>query len=89
MPGHLRSAFEEVVAKVDCEGASMSHLTVTINDENKPLRWLIGQLWNCRDRLQGAACDDLDLPRGTTYAQAVRRMASTLESEETLKMAKK
>lgn len=59
------------------------HLTVTVNDENKPLRWLIGQLWNCRDMLQGAACDDLDLPRGTTYAQAVRKMASTLKTEET------
>jgi len=89
VPGHLRNAFEEFVAKIDFEEAGMSHLTVTVNDENKPLRWLIGQLWNCRDRLQGAACDDLDLPRGTTYAQAVRRMASTLESEETLKMAKK
>lgn len=35
---------------------------------------LAGRLWNCTDTLPGSFCDDLELPRGSTYAQAARHL---------------
>jgi hypothetical protein len=40
-------------------------------------RWLLGQLWRCSD-VSGALCDELDLPRGSTYAAAVQGFAASL-----------
>jgi hypothetical protein len=39
-------------------------------------RWITGQLWNCTDTLDSGACEDLGLPHGSTYAQAVRSLRS-------------
>jgi hypothetical protein len=66
-PGHLREAFWEW-AEAD------QAVTVTVDETERPVAWLFGQLWNCSDVMPGAGCDDLDLPRGSTYAQAVRRL---------------
>lgn len=41
-------------------------------------RWLIGQLWNCTDCLPGSICGDLDLPQGSSYATAVRKLRDEL-----------
>jgi hypothetical protein len=39
----------------------------------------VGQLWNCTDTLPAGYCRDVDLPLGSTYAQAVRHhLASVL-----------
>jgi hypothetical protein len=38
-------------------------------------RWLIGQLWNCTDTVPHNNCVSLDIPRVSTYAQLVRRLA--------------
>lgn len=35
---------------------------------------LAGRLWSCTDVLPRDACDDLDIPPGSTYAQAARRV---------------
>jgi hypothetical protein len=67
-PGHLRDAFLEWI-----EGGADAEF-VLIDDEPKPLRWLIGQLWNCSDMLPSSECDALDLRAGSTYAQAVRSL---------------
>ncbi|MEU6388793.1 hypothetical protein [Streptomyces sp. NPDC046939] len=59
-PGHIRNAFLEAVE---------------LAESGQPLRrkdW--GRLWNCTDILPGCICDSLDLPRGSTYAQAVRSL---------------
>jgi len=66
-PGFLRDAFQEWVEEGDQEIK-----TVIIDDEEKPLNWLLGQLWNCTDILPGCDCMLLDIPSGSTYAQAVR-----------------
>ena len=78
-PGHLRDAFLEWLDKYwftdeDCD-------TVEIDGQRRPLRWLIGQLWNCTDILPGSYCDELELQIGSTYAMAVRKVARTLERE--------
>ena len=66
-PGFLRYAFQEWVSDQENE-------TVIIDDEEKPLQWLLGQLWNCTDILPSGDCSLLDIPCGSTYAQAVRRV---------------
>lgn len=35
---------------------------------------LAGHLWSCTDILPRNACDDLDIPPGSTYAQAARQV---------------
>ena len=43
-------------------------------DQDLTLRWLVGQLWNCSDHMPRRLFVDLDLPPGSTYAQAVRTL---------------
>jgi hypothetical protein len=70
-PGHLRDAFLEYL------DGDLESEVVTIGYEGKvmPLRWLLGQLWNCTDTLPGEYCAELELTPGSTYAQAVRKIA--------------
>jgi hypothetical protein len=35
---------------------------------------LCGQLWNCSDTLPTLACNDADVPQGSAYAAAARRI---------------
>ncbi|MEK7996030.1 MAG: hypothetical protein AAB403_19695 [Planctomycetota bacterium] len=42
-------------------------------------RWLIGQLWNCSDIMPSDLCSTLEMPEGSTYAQAVRKLRADLE----------
>jgi hypothetical protein len=77
-PGHLRGAF------VDWLEEGMSHEVAAEGPEHffydghpRSARWLLGQLWRCSD-VTGALCDELDLPRGSTYAAAVQGFAASL-----------
>ena len=67
-PGHLREAFQSWLN-------SDREETVEIDEKTVPLHRLIGQLWNCTDILPGEYCQSLDLVRGSTYAQVVRKVA--------------
>ncbi|MGP4111346.1 hypothetical protein ACTWP5_10560 [Streptomyces sp. 4N509B] len=62
-PGHLRDGFREAV---ETAGFSASR-TMRREDWTK--------LWDCTDILPGDDCALLDIPRGSTYAQAVRSLA--------------
>jgi len=42
------------------------------------IRQLAGQLWNCTDTLPGEYCNDLEIPPGSTYAQAARHLRRRL-----------
>ena len=79
-PGFLRDAFQEWVEEEDQE-----RKTVIIDDEEKPLNWLLGQLWNCTDILPGCDCMLLDIPSGSTYAQAVRSIRH-FETEDLMRL---
>jgi hypothetical protein len=72
-PGHLRDAFLEWL-----DTGESTH-TVVVLGEHRSLNWLCGQLWNCTDVLPGSECDLLDLPQGSTYAQAVQKVAAELD----------
>ena len=43
--------------------------------------WVIGQLWNCTDILPGVMCWELDLPPGSTYAVAVRKLRNEMDDQ--------
>jgi len=68
-PGHLREAFLDYILS-DSQNA-----TVVIDEQERPLKWLLGQFWNCSDILPGDVCDEIDLPRGSSYSIAARRLA--------------
>ena len=71
-PGHLRDA---LLAYLD-EDTDSDTVTVGYKERKMPLRWLIGQLWNCTDVMPGEYCAMLGLTQGSTYAQAVRKMVA-------------
>ena len=41
-------------------------------------KWITGQLWNCTDIMPGTLCDDLELPRGSSYAKGARKLRSQI-----------
>ena len=73
-PGHLRDALLEYLD----EGSDLD--TVVVGEEERivPLRWLVGQLWNCTDVLPQEYCAMFDIRQGSTYAKAVRTIAAEM-----------
>ena len=59
-------------------------LDVYINKRAKPQRsadahaQIAGRLWRCTDMLPGGDCEILDMPRGSTYAQAARQVTQDI-----------
>jgi hypothetical protein len=43
--------------------------------------WLTGMLWNDTNIMPGILCNELDLPLGSTYARAVRRLRDDCRQE--------
>jgi hypothetical protein len=41
---------------------------------------ILGALWNCTDILPGGECDVLELPRGSSYAVAVRTIMRDIKA---------
>lgn len=73
-PGYLRDAISDWL---DSGGTDN---TVAVGDDQvkKPIRWVIGQLWNCTDIMGSSLCDDIEVPPGSTYARGVRKLAGEL-----------
>lgn len=106
-PGHLRDAFLDWIERLEelaeeSETGLMEDLQPDkavnqvggegiFNNGPKPLKWLIGQLWNCTDFMPGDAVTSLgilldgyfDEPQKVgTYGRAVRTIADLLEQVE-------
>jgi len=43
-------------------------------NDGSTLRQLAWKLWNCGETLPTWACDSLDVPRGSSYAQGARHV---------------
>lgn len=73
-PSFLRGIFQHLVEYLD----EVDGKTKTIKYEEREIsiRWLIGQLWNCKDIIPSIYCSGLDLPSGASYAQGVRALKS-------------
>ena len=59
-PRHVREGFAEWV----CVGM----------DRERPIPWLLSQLRGCADVMDPGLCEDLGMPKGSTYGQAVQRL---------------
>lgn len=70
-PGHLRDVFVEWVEAGMPDGLVGEDV---FYEGPRPTRWLLGQLWHCSDIMPGYVCEELDMPRGSTYAMAVRTL---------------
>ena len=64
--GHLREEFQEILE---------DHLSrrAVVTRESVPVA-LLGALWNCTDVLPSGCCEALDMPHGSSYAQAVQSL---------------
>jgi len=49
-------------------------------DGRRPVRWIMGQLWNCTDTLPEYECRALGVAVGSSYAQAVRAVFGSCKS---------
>jgi transcriptional regulator with XRE-family HTH domain len=91
-PGHLRDAFLAWVQ--DCfhqpDEVPLPQ-TVVVGETERPVSWLLGQLWNCTDILPSGEFDQINdwliaegLPRidRQTYAAAVRALKLFVSSED-------
>jgi hypothetical protein len=43
-------------------------------DRERPIPWLLSQLRGCADVMDPGLCEDLGMPKGSTYGQAVQRL---------------
>lgn len=69
-PGHLREAFADWALA----GSSSRMVVVGFDEQEKSAEWLLGQLWNCTDIMPSDLCSALDMPTGSTYGRAARRL---------------
>ena len=73
-PGDLRDAFVTLIESGD--------EAIELDEQFRSLDWLVGHLWDCTDILPRTNCDDLDLPRGSTYAQAARSLKNRVTQSQ-------
>jgi hypothetical protein len=75
--GHLRTAFAVWIENRFPPEVDLDHFGDHIFNDGKPrsIRWLMGQLWHCSDIMPWDVCEQLDMPRGSTYASAVQLLA--------------
>jgi hypothetical protein len=69
---HARSFLREALQEYLDSETPAEAFRVEDQGKQKTLDWLLGQLWNSTDTLPVDYRDQLDLRRGSTYAQAVR-----------------
>lgn len=73
LPWYAPLADEEFVLRQDAKWKRM--------DLKQRGLWLLGQLWNCTDVLPGSCCADLEIPAGSSYAVAVRKLKADMDIE--------
>ena len=63
-PERTREQFQDLIVNlyVDHVCPTDTHLTIA------------GRLWRCTDILPGGDCETMDMPKGSTYAQAARQV---------------
>ena len=83
-PGCLRDGFLELLYSDDNELTEEE-----IYGERRSFRWLCGKLWNCTDIMPSCDCNTVELPFGSTYAKAARKLISEDNLVSALKAANK
>jgi hypothetical protein len=83
-PGFLREAFCDYVDEWYTTDWETIIETVEVQGEPRPVKWLLGQLWNCTDCLPGGLVSQINEALESThqelhrhsYSSAVRALAA-------------
>lgn len=67
-PTYLREGLQDFL------DSDHDDFVVETADGDQDINWLLGQLWHSTDILPVGYCDHLEIPQGSTYARAVRRI---------------
>jgi hypothetical protein len=78
-PGHIREAFLEYLETHWYHDDDVDVVQVGWDEKPKPLRWLLGQLWNCTDVLPRDYSELFDDRGVGTYGIAAREVALSLD----------
>ena len=87
LSGHLRNAFIELVDSFNVERDEITLQTkLEVEELEKSVNWLLGQLWNCTDIMPAFTCEALndvcdihhEIKQGSTYAQGARFLKEIL-----------
>jgi hypothetical protein len=62
-----------------CEAVEFGSIDLEQNEvpaewHDNPVRWIVGQLWNCSDVMPRDVCEALDLSQGASYASGARAL---------------
>lgn len=79
-PGHLRGFFWALLDLDEAEAEV--NWPKRLRPDVDPLAWVAGQLHNCTDTMPGFGCEELDLPRGASYAVGARFALAALSRPE-------
>jgi len=75
---NLRDAFLDYLNQHNSFDLAGKIETGGVNEEFT-LEWLLGKLWNCNHVLPLDYCEDLNLQKGSTFAQAVRFISTQIK----------
>jgi hypothetical protein len=64
------------MATTDRGAPDTAAVEVNYEEEQWPAERLLGKLWHCTDIMPRTLCGDLELERGSTYAQAAQHLRS-------------
>lgn len=71
-PPHLAQAFLQYLHALLYEDTYPT--TIELDDERRPIKWLLNQLRYCRDIVPEDTCFKLRMPQGATYGQVARKL---------------
>ena len=70
-----REQFQAMIESVFCAtGSPAKHWKSYRNEDGLSADQLCGQVWQCTDILPRDFCEVIDIPSGSTYAQAARSL---------------
>jgi hypothetical protein len=76
----LRTAFHSLLDEYWNTDAPLPE-SFDVEGEAVPVRWLVGQLWNCTDTLPSNYVEMLELHKATTYAAAAHKLLDELRTK--------
>jgi hypothetical protein len=78
--GHWLDGLDDEFGKNNIASAELASKWKQMTKQERGL-WLIGKLWNNTSILSSSNCRVLEVPLGSTYARAVRKLKDDLRKE--------
>jgi len=78
-PGDVRDSFAEAAQEWLHWREGTPLPTVEVRGCEIPIDRVCGLAWNCTDTMPSSMCEDLEIERGSTYAQGARHLKAMLK----------